>query len=241
MDDKLRVTCPGCGCPEQHVGLRCGFCSQLVPVPAEAMTDAGTAKVKEVIGWRAWTITRDENRRPRLKSPVVSGHVWQPGGWEVATCTRHPEHGSHADDIKLVSPVVGCGGSPQAHGCGFYAGRTHAHLITLGYGNYGLQDTPNPETTQVVGKVQMSGKIIPASNGWRAQKVRPRTIYVPYEYWQLAAELKEDYGPFGVEVDVATTVKLAAESSDLPSWCPHCTAAWQGRASKCEVCGYTLQ
>jgi len=237
----LKVTCPGCGCPDQHVGLPCGFCSNIVPIPAEAMTAAGTAKVKEVIGWRAWAITRDENERPRLTSPVVGNHVWLPGGWEVAECTRHSYHGSHAEDIEKVSPVVGCGGGPQAHGCGFYAGRTHAHLIGMGYGRYGLEDTPNPRTTKVIGQVQMSGKIIPASNGWRAQKVRPRVIYVPYEYWQLAADLKEDYGPYGVEVDVGTTVKLQAESSDIPRWCPHCTAAWQGRVSRCEVCGYTLQ
>ena len=254
----LKVSCPGCGCPDQHVGMPCGFCNKLVPVPAEALAKDGTAKVEEVIGWRAWQIVR-ENGRPRLASPVVSGHVWQPGGWEIAEC--HGAHGTgtragrrsrssvagnliHASDatsIELVPPVVGCGGSPQAHGCGFYAGRTHAHLISMHYGNYHLEDTPNPETTKVIGKVQMAGKIIPATNGWRAQKVRPRVIYVPYEYWQLAADLKADYGPYGVEVDVATTIKLQAEGSDLPQWCPHCTAAWQGRTTTCEVCGYTLQ
>jgi hypothetical protein len=66
-------------------------------------------------------------------------------------------------------------------------------------------------------------------------------IYVPYELWQLAAELKEDYGPFGVEVEVGTTVILPADGGDRPEWCPKCTAAWQGRGLTCEYCGYTLQ
>jgi hypothetical protein len=105
--------------------------------------------------------------------------------------------------------------------------------MSMSYNRYREGSTPT-----VIGQVQMQGKIIPASNGWRAQMVRPRVLYVPYEFWQIGKELGEVYGPHGVEVKMDTTLILPKDA--VPEWCPKCTAKWQGRGISCEFCGYTL-
>jgi hypothetical protein len=244
----LRIDCPNCKVPGQHVNLPCGFCGHHVPVPAEAMQGIGdSATVEEVIGYRAWNV---HGRGPqiRLHSPVYT-YVWHPGGtdpmggktpggdgWYWAQCEgagkigyviAGPEHRNDSADTKLWVPVRDCGGS--YHGCGFYAGRTHAHLINLGYAC--------DDGRTVIGKIQMEGKIIPATNGFRAQKVRIETIFVPHHLWQLANDLKAVYGPQGTEVDLHTTII----SQETPEWCENCGAKMPPRAHVCKLCGMNHQ
>jgi hypothetical protein len=228
----LKVPCPHCKCPDQHVGLQCGFCNTPIPVPRSAVAPDGTACVEEVIGYRGWKIARTDDG-VRLCSPIFP-MMWTPGEWMVAECHSRAamadDHRHAHDDPGNWPPVKGCGGG--GHGCGFYAGRTREHLIQLGYGRY-TQSDPS-----VIGRVQMQGKIIPAANGWRAQMCRTRTIYVPYELWELARDLKEAYGPHGVEVEVGATLVLPAEGEDAIKWCKRCKAK-MSRDPRCGFCGHT--
>lgn len=234
MDTDLKATCPECKLRDQHCGMPCGFCGHDVPMPAGSVNPDGTAaRVEEIIGYRGWRITRAEDGTPRLSSPLFDA-VWEPGEWMIATCQGRSgsteDHGP-ADGIRakeLVSPVKGCGGE-HAHGCGFYAGRTRDHLIKLGYGRYTEADP------HVIGQVQMAGKIIFATNGFRAEKVRPRTIYVPFEMWKLAAELKAVYGPHGVEVECKATL---VPDAGARQWCDKCGGRMP-RSTKCPTCGHT--
>lgn len=239
----LRVKCPNptCGFPEQHVGMRCEFCGEIVPMPRDMVAPDGTARVEEVIGYRGWRIRRNPDGTPELHSPLFSLR-WIPGQWMVAECQGTgrargangeyiaSSHGPDAADAANWSPVKGCGGA--GHGCGFYAGRTREHLIELGYGSYSESDP------HVIGRVQMAGKIIPATNGWRAQRCRPRTIYVPYEFWELGRDLREVYGPHGVEVELGTTIIMPREGADAIQWCKRCSAK-MGRGTSCDFCGHT--
>lgn len=241
----LTATCPNptCKLEGQHIGMLCAFCGTLIPTPAGMNAADGTlATVKEVIGWRGWKIARNADGEPRLNSPLFP-LTWEPGEVMVATCrtTRTDDratveyHGPGAIDLPderpgmRISPVKGCGGG--GHGCGFYAGRTRAHLTQhLGYARY-TEDDPS-----VIGEVQMAGKIIMATNGYRAERVWPVRIYVPYEFWRLQVELDAAYGPHGVEVLLETTI--INPSTTAPEWCPKCTFAKLDRSGECPLCHY---
>jgi hypothetical protein len=211
----------------------CGWCNTMIPLPEEAAGTDGY-KVEEIIGYRGWKISYAEDGTPRLNSPLFP-LIWEPGETMIAHCQSHSHHdpssplyhGPDTDNRDQWSPVKGCGGN--GHGCGFYAGRTREHLIQLGYGKY------NESDPRVIGKVQMSGKIIPATNGYRAQEVTPLEIYVPYELWKLAAALKDVYGPHGVTVTTEATLVPAKGAMD---WCKKCGAK-MNRSPICPLCGYT--
>lgn len=230
----LIVDCPSCGCPGGLAGVACGMCGLTIPMPASALAPDGTVReTAEVIGYRGWKITRD-NGRPRLQSPIFP-LIWEPGQIMVAECRGHGHsdpttpnyHGPLATDPAQWSPVKSCGGS--GHGCGFYAGRSREHLLSMPqYVRYTESDPT------VIGKVQMSGKIIPATNGWRAQECSVHTIYVPYECWELARDLKEDYGPHGTIIEVSSTMMMPKD--DAPKWCRKCGAAME-RSTTCPLCG----
>jgi hypothetical protein len=199
----------------------------------------GAVKVEEIIGWKGLDVRFSPNGEARLQSPMfaVDGH-WQPGEWKVARCFKGggrvagtSGHTPECDDIELVPPVKNCDGT--AHGCGYYAGRTREHLMGMGYQRY-TEDDPT-----VLVEVQLAGKMYPAVNGWRAQKIRPRRIHVPHELWRVANALTAAYGSHGVEVVLGTTIILPTE--DTPEWCPKCTAKWQGRGLSCDFCGHTVQ
>jgi hypothetical protein len=223
--------------PEQLIGLGCAFCGKDVPAPAGMLAADGAVKVEEIIGWKGLDVKMAADGA-RLQSPMfgIDGH-WQPGEWKVARCFRDGRragasgHAPECEDMALVPPVKDCCGS--AHGCGYYAGRTREHLMSMNYQRY-TEDDPT-----VLVEVQLAGKMYPATNGWRAQKIRPRRIHVPHELWRIANALTAAYGPHGVEVVLGTTIILPTEAT--PEWCPKCTAKWQGRGLSCEFCGHTVQ
>ncbi len=240
----LTADCPNCKIPGQHVGMACGFCSHMVPMSGTDVAPDGSARVEEVIGFRAWRVATTENG-PRLKSPLFD-LTWEPHEWMTAYCgsgghenhvdgcNPHNGHGPGASDPALWSPVKNCGGE-YGHGCGFYAGRTREHLIKLGYGNY---TTHSPS---VIGQVQMAGKIIPATNGWRAQKCRARHIYVPHEFWELARDLRAVYGSDDCTVELGATLVLPKSgAAGAIEWCAKCKAK-MGRNPTCPFCGHTHQ
>jgi hypothetical protein len=132
--------------------------------------------VGEVSGWRAWKVVGTK-AVPRLMSVTQSAHgmgvnaIWPTGRWFQATCPKGCIEGL---------PVEGCS-------CGIYAAKSREQLVSLGYGVYG------DEVMKVIGEVAFAGKVIPGTQGWRAEKGRILRLVVPYEMWEWAAPLATAY------------------------------------------------
>jgi hypothetical protein len=131
----------------------------------------------EALGWRAWQLV-GTLKVPRLMSINAAGHavshedaIWPTKRWFIAMCPR-----GHIEDI----PVEGCS-------CGLYAARDREHLVKLAYGSYGA------DAIHVIGEVGFAGKVIPGSQGWKAERGRIRSLVVPYEFWRYADPLAEAY------------------------------------------------
>ena len=46
----------------------------------------------------------------------------------------------------------------------------------------------------VIGEVNLVGWYLPADFGYRAQYAYPKRLYVPYECWEMALPLRDNYG-----------------------------------------------
>lgn len=146
----------------------------------------------EVTGWRAWRVVIDGDIR--LASVDVGRTLWHPGGFATARCVRGVVHDA---------PDVACT-------CGFYAVRTREYLVGLGIHYRSATDHP-----VVIGEVALSGKVILASRGFRAERARPLRLKVPHELWRLANRLDEAYGPNGVRVELDNTVRRVTSTEDV--------------------------
>jgi hypothetical protein len=145
----------------------------------------------EAVGWRAWRVVR--NGEARLASVEVSPTPWHPGEFALARCLRGAPHSA---------PDESCS-------CGFYAATTREYLLSLG-AYYRYEDVQ----PVVIGEVAMSGKVIPASRGYRAERARPLRLHVPYELWRLADELDGVYGRDGVRIELDNTLWLVSAGRD---------------------------
>lgn len=141
--------------------------------------------IGEVFGWRAW-IVHGEGNEVRLGSVTHSKYRWPPKTFMLAEC---PMHG--IEDIPA-----------QNHSCGLYAAKTREHLLSMTYHRY------DEVENVIIGEVAMSGRVIPGTQGWRAQRGRVHKLYVPYEKWRLVNPLKEVYG---VDVELSNTLALSEE------------------------------
>ncbi len=229
-DNVPRNTCPNCSCPDQVAGLPCGFCRTDIPYPAGAVRAGVMIQADKPIGWKGMRVTAAGLLIPPMYS---QDGPFTPGEWMVATCNGGEFDGTpechHPDnpDFNYQPPVK----RPRDCMCGYYSGRTREHQITLGYARYTLDDPT------VLVELELAGKIVPASNGWRAQKVRPLRIHVPHELWQVGAKLKAQYAGHA-EVIMGTTMILP--KTDTPEWCPKCKAKWDSRGVVCGFCSYRL-
>ena len=130
----------------------------------------------EIGGWRAWQIV-GTLAVPRLMSVNAASRVgandaiWPTNRWYYARCPK-----GHSSEI----PVEACS-------CGLYAARDREHLIKLSYGAYG------DSQLMAVGEVAFAGKVIQASQGYRAEKGRIKSLVVPYEFWAWADPLAAAY------------------------------------------------
>lgn len=127
------------------------------------MADDRELVVGEVVAYRGWNLYEDYSS-VRLES--LGGDMWPRGGWMVAECDGHG-HEVPGEDCS----------------CGIYAARDREHLFQMGYNS----------RAAVQGTVALAGKVIPGSQGWRAERARPLCITVPYERWQLVRRLRETY------------------------------------------------
>ncbi len=127
----------------------------------------------EVVGWRAWKVVGPP-KLPRLYS--VSAH-----GYECLW----PTH----DYFRAVCKTPGCDTPGERCSCGLYAAKSREHLAGLGYGAYG-EEARYPK---VIGEVASSGKVIPGTQGWRAEKGRILSLLVPFDLWKLVDVLADAY------------------------------------------------
>jgi hypothetical protein len=143
------------------------------------MTDIVVPDVAgEILGWRAWKVV---GNGPYTRLQSVNAHemfgvprelcIWPTNRWMLAACVR-----GHVD-----VPHEGCK-------CGLYAAETRSYLLQYGYANYEhvLDDL-------VIGVVGLVGKVIPGTQGWKAQRARVVRLEVPYEKEPLARRLGELY------------------------------------------------
>jgi hypothetical protein len=136
-----------------------------------------------VTGWRAWNVNRRPNEDGTLLLESVSfGYAWVPYEKARASCDRCT---STDPRDRNCTPGEGCS-------CGFYCARSLDHLRTMGYHRYHAE-SDGPVT--IVGKVANWGKVIPGSQGWRAEYAYPERLYVPFEVARFIAKpVSETYG-----------------------------------------------
>lgn len=177
----LRFKCSNCGKELEVSDIPDHNCLIATPIVVPDM-------IGEVMGWRAWKIV-GEGDSVRLGSVTHTGYCWKPKQkYHIAECGIHG-----TEEIPF-----------ENHTCGFYAAKTREHLLSMSYHRY------NEVDDVVIGEVAMSGKIIPGTQGWRAQKARIEKIYVPFERWKLFRAIEEVYD---VKVELANTLKGSVEDA----------------------------
>jgi hypothetical protein len=134
--------------------------------------------IGEVVGWRVWRVLHPaEPSRIRLQSLGSGGKMhsvlWTPGKVMEAFCAN-----------PHTPPHEKCG-------CGFYAARTREHLLSMHY--HSGFDYDSTLDVLVVGEVAMQGKIIPGTQGWRAQRVRPLRVSILPSRWKVMRPLQAMY------------------------------------------------
>jgi hypothetical protein len=160
------------------------------------MTQPGDLRIPDVVGeitaYRAWFVDNSRILRgPRLVSRVMDT-VWPPGEWLCGIC---PSEG------ELPGPMPHEG----EHGCGVHGARSWRQLHQLGYNDrLGSLDRWFEDGTIVIGTVGLAGRIVPGTQGWRAERGRPTQLWVSYLAWKLAKPLSDTYR---VPVGLANTVK----------------------------------
>ena len=153
-------------------------------------------RIGEVVGWRAWKVI-GEQRFPLLASVTHAGTVWHPDRWTFATCNGDARCTNRESAWLEVIPGTTCS-------CGLYAAASREQLMHLGYAS---QRRTQPV---FIGQVGFAGKVIPGSQGWRAEKGRIVRLYVPHVHWRYVDPLRELYR---VDVVLENTTKRPKEVS----------------------------
>ena len=150
----------------------------------------------EVVAYRAWRVVGSV-QLPMLSSATMRGFIWHPQRWTVATCGGEEVCRSSKDD------AAGPGVPGEMCSCGMYAARDREHLIEMGYNHY--HDDAHPV---FIGEVGLAGKVIPGTQGWRAEKGRIRKLFVPMHLVEYVAPLERLYG---VTVELTNTFESDPE------------------------------
>ena len=149
--------------------------------------------VEPLVGYRAWTYALDG---PSASLHPVGGHVdddpdapnpWAgaEAGWVVATCKDTNLDPDYLDEIEALA---GCqidrsrfhdpGDVPgEECTCGFYSAKTLLALLEMvGFS----RDTPGKTAACMLGRVELSGKIVEHDFGYRAERARIAEL-IPFE------------------------------------------------------------
>ena len=131
-----------------------------------------------IVAWRIWRLCSDADRgivEPLLES-CVYGDAWEPQQTFVAECPEHRR------------PTPSCG-------CGIYAVTTRE--TALQWARWAQSALPHPI---VIGRVQLWGRVLPHSAGYRAELAYPYELEVlpggaldEAEVARLGRELRDDY------------------------------------------------
>lgn len=168
------------------------------------MSDRAPDMLGEVIAWRAWRVIGTP-KLPMLSSVSVRACIWHPDRWTLAECrVRGLQLGrcpNPAGDGRIPS---------ESCTCGLYAARDREQLVHLGYNRGGSSDVV------FIGQVGMTGKVIPGTQGWRAEKARIVRLFVPFEHYRYVAPLEALYR---VPVVLDNTLSKTP-TFDVPNDCP---------------------
>lgn len=126
----------------------------------------------EIVGYRAWFAVRSYVTGLVELTSISDETIWPADDWLRAEC-------GYQDEPCDPPPGRGCS-------CGIYAARHRRHLVKMGY-------TTLLEHPVVMGEVGLAGRIIPGSKGWRAERARPLSLFVPFGDWKLVRPLAERY------------------------------------------------
>jgi hypothetical protein len=204
------VNCPECfssRCEESVIGegfFVCSACGKLFhggnAVEVSSVVDQEASRpgddydpdipvyAEVSIGWRAWQVAQyDTWAPPKLKSVTHSGTYWMPRRVCEAVCEKQEAGRTSRRRGKWEAHTV----PGETCSCGLYAASDLAHLKKLGYNAY---HDIKPGHVKVIGSVSLWGKVIPGSQGWKAQFGYPKELFVPYEAWRLVEPLRELYG-----------------------------------------------
>lgn len=144
---------------------------QLAPPETDEVPDM----IEPCVGWRVWGVHVNlRNGELPILHSATAAHVWEPGIPTAAVCGRGNKHGPP------------CNG----HGCGLYAAKTYKHLMGMSYPSYNADSGE----WNILGEVNLWGKVVEGTQGWRAQYGYPKKLYVPFEANYLARPLHEAYG-----------------------------------------------
>jgi hypothetical protein len=140
--------------PQDEVFFRCEVCR--TPLcrcrgPAHMETHIGREVMVpdvagEILGWRAWKVEWDVTSQSYELHSATRGYTWPKNSWAYAHCAAR----GHAPPGEKCS-------------CGMYAAKTREQLLDMSYHVYDTNDV-------VVGEVAMAGKVIPGTQGWRAER-----------------------------------------------------------------------
>lgn len=164
---------------KQVVGRTLDEKMQLTETGDRAPDELGT-----VTGWRAWRVDRvaDENGQVLLYSASFD-YAWVPFEKARASCDK-----CTSEDPADPRCVPG-----QNCSCGFYTARSLDHLRRMGYHRY--QNGDDAVKATIVGRVANWGKVIPGTQGWRAEYAYPEMLYVPFEIARgVAQAVSNTYG-----------------------------------------------
>jgi hypothetical protein len=132
-------------------------------------------KIGEVIGWRAWNVTR-LGKIVRLSSVTHSAH-WPAQDWVYAECGDREYQYSARPEMRTCQHSADGRVPGDDCTCGLYAAKDRHHLDDLGYN----KRYAHAEGITIVGQVAMAGKVIEGDQGWRGEKARVYKLYVPFD------------------------------------------------------------
>lgn len=140
-------------------------------------------------GWRvdAWQLTPDPSGWAHLVGhrlePIAEfggRWVWRPGFAAAASCPR-----SRSREANHKAPLEGCS-------CGLWGFKDLARLLA----------TPARRSLEVIGEVNMWGKVIVTERGFRGQYAYPRRLIVLGRDGDRVAEIAGELSIYGVPVEI---------------------------------------
>lgn len=130
----------------------------------------------EVAGWRAWIVACSGLREPRLRS-LYFDVLWPTDDWLIA---------EEQYDRGYIERHGVCAARDREHLASLhrYMSSAHPRYVEGGQERAGIA---------AIGEVALAGLIVPGERGYRAERARVLSIYLPYAAWELVEPLRRAY------------------------------------------------